>query len=78
MAIVVSLRDMVDELQTLSHESSAYLKKSTGKVITIRDDDFDMVRSMGLNKIGSDIETKRIKKLLFHGLKVTASITLTT
>ena len=46
MAIVVSLRDMVDELQTLSHESNAYLKKSTGKVVTIRDDDFDMVRSM--------------------------------
>jgi hypothetical protein len=46
MAVVVSLRDMVDELQTLSHESHAYLKKSTGKVITIRDDDFDMVRSM--------------------------------
>jgi hypothetical protein len=46
MAVVVSLRDMVDELQTLSHESHAYLKKSTGKVVTIRDDDFDMVRSM--------------------------------
>lgn len=46
MAVVVSLRDMVDEMQTLSHESNAYLKKSTGKVITIRDDDFDMVRSM--------------------------------
>ncbi len=37
---------MVDEMQTLSHESNAYLKKSTGKVITIRDDDFDMVRSI--------------------------------
>ena len=46
MAVVVSLRDMVDELQTLSHESNAYLKKTTGKVITIRDDDFDFVRSM--------------------------------
>ena len=46
MAVVVSLRDMVDEMQTLSHESNAYLKKSTGKVITIRDDDFDFVRSM--------------------------------
>ena len=46
MAVIVSLRDMVDELQTLSHESNAYLKKSTGKVITIRDDDFDFVRSM--------------------------------
>lgn len=37
---------MVDEMQTLSHERDAYLKKSTGKVITIRDDDFDFVRSM--------------------------------
>ena len=46
MAVVVSLRDMVDELQTLSHESNAYLKKSTGKVITIRDDDFAMIRNM--------------------------------
>ena len=45
MAVIVSLRDMVDELQTLTHESNAYLKKFTGKVITIRDDDFDMVRS---------------------------------
>jgi hypothetical protein len=46
MSVVVSLRDMVDEMQTLSHESNAYLKKSTGKVITIRDDDFDFARSM--------------------------------
>ena len=55
MPVVVSLRDMVDELQTLSHESHAYLKKSTGKVITIRDDDFDMVRSMEeFDEIGED------------------------
>jgi hypothetical protein len=46
MAVVVSLRDMVDELQMLSHESSAYLKKSTGKVIAIRDDDIEMVRTI--------------------------------
>ena len=46
MAIVVSLRDLVDELQTLSHESHVYLKKSTGKAISIRDDDFEMVRNM--------------------------------
>ena len=46
MTIIISLRDMVDEMQTLSHERDAYLKKSTGKVITIRDDDFDFVRSM--------------------------------
>jgi hypothetical protein len=46
MAVIVSLRDLVDELQTLSHESHVYLKKSTGKAISIRDDDFEMVRNM--------------------------------
>lgn len=46
MAVVVSLRDLVDELQTLSHESHVYLKKSTGKAISISDDEFEMVRSM--------------------------------
>lgn len=46
MVIVVSLRDIVDELQMLSHERNAYLKKSTGKVITMSEDDFEMVRSM--------------------------------
>lgn len=46
MAVVVSLRDLVDELETLSHESHVYLKKSAGRVISIRDDDFEMVRNM--------------------------------
>ena len=46
MAVVVSLRDLVDELQTLSHESHVYLKKTTGKVISIWDDNFEMVRNM--------------------------------
>lgn len=46
MAAVVSLRDLVDELQTLSHESHVYLKKFTGKAISIRGDDFEMVRHM--------------------------------
>jgi len=46
MAVVVSLRDMVDELQTLTHESHVYLNKVTGKVISITDDDFAMVRNM--------------------------------
>jgi len=43
MAVIISLRELVDELQTLSDESHAYLKKTTGKVITITDDDFAMV-----------------------------------
>jgi hypothetical protein len=46
MTIMVSLRDLIDELQMLSHESHVYLKKSTGKVIAIRDDDFATVKSM--------------------------------
>ncbi len=45
MAIIVSLRELVDELQMLSDESHAYLNKTTGKVITITDDDFAMVRN---------------------------------
>ena len=45
MAVVVSLRDLVDELQMVSHESHVYLNKSTGKVITITDDDFEMARN---------------------------------
>ena len=45
MAVVVSLRDLVDELQMLSHENHVYLKKTTGKVITITDDDFATVRN---------------------------------
>ena len=45
MAVVVSLRDLVDELQTLSDESHVYLNKVTGKVITITDDDFAMARN---------------------------------
>ncbi len=45
MAVIVSLRDLVDELQTLSDESHVYLNKVTGKVISITDDDFAMVRN---------------------------------
>ena len=45
MAVVVSLRDLVDELQTLSDESHVYLNKVTGKVITITNDDFAMVEN---------------------------------
>ncbi len=41
MAVFVSLRDLVDELQMLSNESNVYLNKFTGKVITITDDEFE-------------------------------------
>ena len=42
MAVAVSLRDLVDELQMLPKESNAYLNKVTGKVITITEDDIAM------------------------------------
>jgi Uncharacterised protein family (UPF0158) len=38
MAVAVSLRDLVDELQMLPNEGTAYLNKVTGKVITLTDD----------------------------------------
>ena len=43
MTVAVSLRDMVDELQMLPNEGSAYLNKVTGRIITITDDDIAMV-----------------------------------
>jgi Uncharacterised protein family (UPF0158) len=38
MTVAVSLRDLVDELQMLPNEGTAYLNKVTGKVITLTDD----------------------------------------
>jgi hypothetical protein len=43
MTIAVSLRDMVDELQTLPNEGAAYLHKVSGRIITVTDDDVAMV-----------------------------------
>ena len=38
MTVAVSLRDLVDELQMLPNEGTAYLNKVTGKLITLTDD----------------------------------------
>ena len=43
MTVVVSLRDLVDELQMLPNEGTAYLHKVSGRIITITDDDVAMV-----------------------------------
>jgi hypothetical protein len=43
MTVAVSLRDLVDELQTLPNEGKAYLHKASGRIITITDDDVAMV-----------------------------------
>ena len=45
MPMIVSLRDFVDELQMLSDESHAYLNKSTGKIITVTNDDLAIIES---------------------------------
>ena len=42
MAIVVSLRDFVGEMQILSGEAHTYINKLTGELITITDDDIAM------------------------------------
>jgi hypothetical protein len=41
--MAVSLRDLVDELQILPNEATAYLNKETGRIITVTDDDVAMV-----------------------------------
>jgi hypothetical protein len=38
MTVPVSLRDLVDELQMLPNEGTAYLNKVTGKIITVTED----------------------------------------
>jgi len=43
MAVVVSLCDFVDEMQTLSNEIRAYVSKSTGEVISVTNDEFSIV-----------------------------------
>jgi hypothetical protein len=45
MAVVISLRDFVGEMQMLSDEHHAYLNKVTGEFIVISDDDFRMAES---------------------------------
>jgi hypothetical protein len=45
MAVVVSLRDFVDEMDTFSDEHHAYLNKITGELITIANDDIAVIES---------------------------------
>ena len=41
MSITVSLRDVVDEMQMLSDESTVYLNRKTGELITITQEEWD-------------------------------------
>jgi hypothetical protein len=45
MTLVVSLRDMVGEMQMLSDDRHAYLNKVTGELIMISDDDIRMAEN---------------------------------
>jgi len=45
MAVVVSLRDLVGEMQMLSDEHRTYLNKATGEFIMISNDNFRMAES---------------------------------
>ncbi len=45
MAVVVSLRDFVGEMQFLSDEAHTYINKLTGELITITNDDIAMSES---------------------------------
>ena len=79
MTVAVSLRDLVDELQILPNEGTAYLNQVTGKIITVTDDDIAMVEmdsefeeemEEGNDDIGgevSDLETEyyqEVKRVL--------------
>jgi len=79
MTVAVSLRDLVDELQMLPNEGTAYLNKVTGKIISVTDDDVAMVEmdsefeqemEEGNDEIGgevSDLETEyyqEVKRVL--------------
>ena len=45
MAVVVSLRELVDELKIVTDEHHVFLNKITGKVVTLTDEDISVVES---------------------------------
>ena len=42
MAGIVSLRDVIDEMETMSDEATAYINRKTGELITITDEMFSL------------------------------------
>jgi hypothetical protein len=53
MPIVVSLRELVDELKIITSEQHVYLNQVTGGIVTLTDDDISAVES------GDDIEERQ-------------------
>ena len=45
MTIVVSLRELVDELKIITDEHHVFLNKVTGKTVTLTDEDISAVES---------------------------------
>ena len=54
MAVTVSLRDLVGELQILPDEGTAYLNKVTGKMISFTDDDIELAEAY--NEMEEELE----------------------
>ncbi len=63
MVAIVSLRELVDELQTLSDESHVYLNKLSGKVISITNDDFAMAENADESGIELDDDLNEYSEL---------------
>ena len=42
MAAIVSLRDVIDEMEIMSDEATAYINRKTGELITIADEMFSL------------------------------------
>ena len=57
MAVIVSILDLVDELQMLSDESHVYLNKITGRVISVTNDDFAIVENVDESEFSATDET---------------------
>ena len=53
MAVVVSLRELVDELKIITDEHHVFLNKVTGKIVTLTDEDISAVES------GDDTEERQ-------------------
>jgi hypothetical protein len=45
MAVIISLRDFIDEVQALADDQQAYLDKTTGEFTTITNDDVTVIES---------------------------------
>ena len=50
MAVVVSLKDVVDAMDLPHHEWASYLNRKTGEIVTVTDEDRHLVEDEGLDE----------------------------